>query len=88
MSKTIAGLKASIKRQWSVDARRILSIQGTPYKLAVPYSTSEFQIGNVRFVVMSNRSKTFVNALDPIPASWFVDLSVDVEQEEPALELA
>jgi hypothetical protein len=88
MSTTIAGLKASLKRQWTVDARRILTLLGTPYKLAVPYSTSEFQIGKVRFVVMYDRNKTFVKALDPIPTSWFVDLSMDIEQEEPALDFA
>jgi hypothetical protein len=37
-----------------------------------------FSIGQVRFEIMAKG----VKALDPIPASWFVDLSADIEQEE------
>lgn len=80
----------SFKTNTSADPRMLChlvdgaagSFRRLGYKLAIPYSnTGIVTVGNVRFAVMQlNR----VRALDPIPASWFVDLSLDViESTEP-----
>lgn len=73
------------------DPRWDAPIAGTSLKLKMPYSISshvgtEFSIGHVRFQVLKHN---FVQALDPIPDSWFVDLSKDVVEstEEPELDL-
>lgn len=55
----------------------------TGKELATPTSVSSgevFNIGAVRF----RRQRDCVQALDPIPASWFVDLSEDVTVEHVA----
>jgi hypothetical protein len=53
-------------------------IGGTSYELFISSSMGygeEFTIGNVRFRNEHSR----ITALDPIPESWFVDLSEGVE---------
>lgn len=65
------------------DPRKLLPLHGHPAGLtakvlAVPASIGygqEFKIGNVRMRRDHNR----IQALDSIPASWFVDLTEDVQ---------
>ena len=70
-----------------VDLRRKLPIENTRFALAVPHSllrgypdgkTEVFRIGNVRFGVVGRYSAERLRPLDPIPESWFIDLSQDV----------
>lgn len=68
------------------DPRWSAPIQHTTFGLKMPYSISSvkgthFSIGLIRFEVLNDR---FVRPIDPIPASWFVDLSLNViESIEP-----
>lgn len=88
MAYTIQQVKTNLKRRYKTDHRIMKQIEGTPYKIAIPYSVSEphgysqkeFCIGSVRFLL----DRGFLKALDPVPASWFVDLSLDVVQEVTA----
>lgn len=69
------GIK-SVKRQ-DFPLRTKAGAQ-TGYKLALPFSFApgeEFKIGAVRFV----KRQDHVRALDPIPASWFADLSEGIQ---------
>lgn len=74
------------------DPRRRMRIVGYPRKirLAVPFSllkpNSTFSIGSVRFAFLPDSApfiigNTLLRALDPIPASWFVDLQKDTADE-------
>jgi hypothetical protein len=72
------------------DIRVKARIIDTPYYLSLPYTIGTFagelfNIGHVRFKRTSNNT---VKALDPIPASWFVDLSIDVVEDYVQLQLA
>lgn len=62
---------------------RSASGAATGKELALPASIAhgeEFKLGAVRF----RRTHDYVQARDPIPASWFVDLSEDVSVEHGA----
>jgi hypothetical protein len=71
------------------DARKIVTLRGTKFKIAIPADWSSvqtvFTIGNVRFNLYR---QGFVEAIDPIPASWFVDISEGVEEYQEELEIA
>lgn len=82
--RTISQEMTNLKRRYKTDHRIMKQIEGTPYKIAIPYSVpephgysqKEFCIGSVRFLL----DRGFLKALDPVPSSWFVDLSLDVEE--------
>jgi hypothetical protein len=68
------------------DPRWEARIEHTSARLKMPYSMPSskgalFSIGPIRFELLKDR---VAKPLDPIPASWFVDLSLDViESTEP-----
>lgn len=82
---------STIRTNTKADPRNAVSIDGTAFKLSVPFTISQrkddvFKIGNVRFQFTNSRGNA-VRALDPIPASWLVDLSADaVETQEEEFE--
>lgn len=58
-----------------LESSRVLPIDGTPYKLAVPFSigsvyNDSFQLGHITFHLRGERLVTD----DVIPPSWFVEL--------------
>lgn len=73
------------------DPRWDARIEHTNLCLKMPYSISmtrgtKFSIGHIQFEVLKDR---ICRPLDPIPESWFIDLSKDViaSTEEPELDL-
>jgi hypothetical protein len=73
------GRRIRLTTDTKVDPRDKTRILGTEFYLSIPRTVPhEFSIGQVRFEILDKG----VKALDPIPASWFVDLSADIEQEE------
>jgi hypothetical protein len=53
-----------------------------PHKLFVLAGVGEFDIGPVHFEVYERKGKYYAKPDRDLPASWFVDLSVDVLEEE------
>ncbi len=60
------------------QSSRLMQLEGTPYKIAVPhhirfnqYGKGHFHIGDIRFVVSGNNK---VKAEGDIPASWLIEL--------------
>lgn len=60
------------------QSSRLMQLEGTPYKMAVPhhirlnqYGKGHFHIGNVRFVLSGNNK---VKVEGHIPESWLIEL--------------
>lgn len=61
------------------QSSRLMHLEGTPYKIAVPhhirfnqYGKAHFHIGSLRFVVTGNNR---VKAEGTLPAGWLQDLN-------------
>ena len=83
-----AGKKIRLTTAQSSCVRKVLPIEGTPYKIAIPETVptlvgASFSIGKVSFEFKyKNFRPISVYALQPVPESWFVDLSGNVEETE------
>ena len=60
------------------QSSRLMQLEGTPYKIAVPhhirfnqYGKGHFHIGHVHFIVTASNK---VKAEGDIPSSWLIDL--------------
>jgi hypothetical protein len=92
---TIASIKAATKARAKYDGRSRVSIEGTPFKLAIPgsinlgkYGPQSFEFGGITFSLKfkgQSYAAPSVVPSKPLPASWLVDLSVDVEELEEVL---
>lgn len=72
-------------RQSINQSSRLMQLEGTPYKIAVPhhvrfnqYGKGHFHIGQVRFVLSGNNK---VKVEGKIPDSWLIELDCRDESE-------
>lgn len=60
-----------------------VKVAGTDFKIVVPFSAKayggmcEFSLGSVTFHVNGYGKNRVAHPMSPIPASWFIDLSLD-----------
>lgn len=81
---TIAQLTAQRRRELKANPVRLFRIDGTPYKVAVPYSieinryakTTVDLFGRKLDVLSEPRGTRpgVLKPIDPLPESWFVEL--------------
>jgi len=79
------GLKTNTKADPRTKFMLVVNAVPTGNQLALPWSLQvsggEFSIGKVRFKMSTLKRQAI--ALDPVPASWFVDISEVTDESEP-----
>lgn len=82
----VEGRRIRLTSDTQRDPRTLLPIEGTKFRLAVPYSIPanpcfnyEFELGEVHFKVVRKYGHLYALRPDrPLPASWLIDISGEV----------
>lgn len=82
----LAGKRIRLTTDTQREPRALLPIEGTRYRLAVPYTLPTtpydeqgFDFGGIHFTVVRRYGHFYALRPDrPLPASWLVDLSGEV----------